>query len=1204
MKLNFYSKNPLLHLSPGKTDWKKILNKQNFLVMKLIFLLLTVTCLQIRAESYAQQVTLHNKDIALGKVFEQIYDQTGFQFVCTTDMLKEAKKVSINVKNVPLEEVLEISFRDQPLTYTIRDKAIIVKRKENQQIRQVQDLPPIRINGKVTDSLGNPLIGVTVKVKGGETGTVTDGDGNYFITVPEDAVLEVSYVGYQLKEVPVNGREKIDVVLSASVSTLNQLVVVGYGTQKIGNVTGAIDVVSAKQLENKSEPTLSQMLMGQSPGLGFSVDQKGFEPGASVGVNVRGIGSINGGSPYVLIDGFPGSMDNLDPNNIESISILKDAASSAIYGAKAAYGVILITTKSGNKDGKIKVQYSGQMIYKTHETIPHSLNSYIWSKVMNEAGNNSGGEPMSHQTIDMILQYQNKDYDALRQEMPFWPEGATVFGAYPVDSLHWDHANLGYANNDWWDILFGHSVHQKHNLSISGGSKNATYYFSGGYLDDGSILNFGKNDYRRVNLLGKVDFNIKDWWKVSFETRATSKTRVISNLKQPFTDYDIFQQFTGYGYPFAPEYDGWGHYLQASQIPQTIYGGDNTSNQFLQSYIIKTQLNPVKGWEINAAFSYDRSTYTSQDNHLPIPEPVPRDPDERVILGASLPSSLTRTESDALSWSTNIYSSYNKSFGKHNFYIMGGMQLTKGRTNGLIGSKTDIITREVPSLQTATGQSVLTGALDNSATAGFFSRFTYNYNEKYFLEVNDRYDGSYVFGAGHRWGFFPSFSMGWRLDNENFWESIKPVINTMKLRGSWGELGNQNIAPYSDLSLIPLHTDKLPWIFGYGSSEPLGYTTAPNLTNVNLTWETSITTDVGMDLSLLNNRLTANLDLFSRKTKNMVGATRAVPGVLGVGVPKENNADLDTRGWEMQFNWRQQQGSISYYVGLNISNSVTKITKYLNPTGSLSTWYKGERLGDIWGYTAHDLFRTKEDLDNYLKNVDLSFISTRWNTGDVKYLDINNDGKVDNGKNTVDDHGDLSVIGNNQPRYVFGISAGFSYKNFDFSMLWDGIGKRDMYIDQHGDLYWGFSGNWWEDNLTASALDYYRDEPGTHYRGLYEGDKNINTGAFWPRPYTNPNDIARNTLPTTRYLANLAYIRLKNIQIGYSLPKELISRVGIEELRVFISGDNILTFDHLNKGLDPFAIYGSVNGVGLQNVAGRLTYGATRNFTMGLNLTF
>jgi len=1063
---------------------------------------------------------------------------------------------------------------------------------------------PLTVTGTVTDEINEALPGVNVIEKGTTNGTITNLEGKFNLSVNPGATLVFSSVGYLTQEVPVNNKSEINLSMEVDVQQLDEIVVVGYGTQEKENLTGAVDVIDNERLKNRQASTVSQALQGLAPGLNFSIDNlEGFQPGASMDINIRGMGSLNGGQPYVVIDGFPGNINNLNPEDIESVSVLKDAAASAIFGARAPYGVIMVTTKQGKKNEKISVSYTGNVMMNIPQPLPNKLDSYTYARAFNEAGDNRGGRVFNNETIDRIIAYQNQDWDYLEQSLAdVWPEGATIYGAHPKGNS-WDGANLNYANNDWLDIYYGNSISQKHDLSLQGGGDKVSYYFSSGYLQQNGVLNFGTDQYERINITGKVDLDITDWWSFTWAPRFSRVVREKPHLNGQGPYSRVFTRISRVS-SIVPQYDGYGTYMSTSIIPLMEAG----SNKYYQSEFwnnFKTELRPAEGWKINVDFAYQDLS----GNHFNVaPYAYQTNVDKTVTpIGLSVPNNIERINDINDYWTVNLYSSYEFDINdNHNFTFLAGTQFEKGRNTRLRGYKTDLIVEDVPSLQTATGTSVLSENLSHNATEGYFFRFNYIYKDRYLLESNARYDGSYVFREGNRWGFFPSFSAGWNIHNEHFWDNMESYVNALKIRGSWGQLGNQNVAPYSDIALIPLHTDQLNWIFGYGQPRPTSYTSAPGIVNRNLTWETATTTNLGLDMAFLDNRLGVNVDFFERLTTNMVGPSEAVPGVLGASVPKDNNATLRTRGWEVSINWRQNYtNGFSYFINANMADYKSVVTEYYNSTGILSTWYEGQEVGEIWGYTVHDLYRTQEDVDNHVSSVDLSFISTTpWRTGDVKYEDINGDGAVNNGSNTLDDHGDLSIIGNTSPRYQFGFSAGLNYKGFDFSMLWSGVLKRNFYFNSASNLFWGWGpdSKWWEESLTYEHLDYFRDQPGTEYVGLHEGEANINTDAYWPRPYRNP-EMRKNTyFANTRYLQNASYIRLQNIQVGYTLPRHVMEKIKLQKARVYFSGENLLTFTSLPVGVDPVAprAYGYGNYDGL----GRLTYGADRIFSVGLTLTY
>ena len=1159
-------------------------------------------------ETYGQKknITIEVKNQSVQQVLDEIEAKSEFNFFYNNKQINTQRLVSVNVSNKNVFAVLKQLFKNTNIGYQVLDKSIILSVKEAKIVTAQQ--AEKKVTGTVLDENGETIIGANVVVKGTTNGTITDIDGAFTINASPNATLVISFIGYSTQEIKIANNKFLQIKLSEDSKILDEIVVIGYGTQKKVNLTGAVDVIKNDVLTNRQAPTVSQLLQGVSPGLNLAInDQNGFQPGAKMDISIRGIGSLNGGQPYIVIDGIPGDINNLNPEDIESISVLKDAAASAIYGARAPYGVILITTKRGKKGDKFSVTYSGNVSVNTPQPLPTPLDSYTWTRVLNEAGQNRGGNPFNNATIDRIIAFQNKDWNYLKQSMPNYPEGANIMsGAFPNGNM-WDHANNSFANNNFYDIFYGHSVNQKHNLSFQGGSKNASYYFSAGYLDQNGVLNYGTDSFQRINLMGKVNLSITDWLDFSWETRVAKKDRARPSMSN-YGDYSaLFGMISSIVYPISPVYDGFGHYSMSSAIPMIEDGGTDTNNEIDNWNTFKMEIRPLKGWKINANFAYN--TYSSVNSNLNSHIPFYDLDQSPYFDGESVPNSINRIHNDNRYWTSNIFSSYEyKINNAHQFSLLVGLQLEKSKYAYLQAYKTNLIVEEVPSIQTATGSPTVAESLSHSATEGYFSRLSYNYKERYLLESNIRYDGSYVFRAGNRWGFFPSFSLGWNVNKEPFWNIPGKAITTLKFRGSWGQLGNQNVNPYSDLELIPIISDKLNWIFNYGDNRPVGYTGSPGIVNRNLTWETATTKNLGMDISLLNNKLQANFDLYERLTSDMVGRSEAKPGVLGTNVPQDNNSSLRTRGWELALKWKDMfDNGLSYFVGLNLYDSKSVVTKYYNPTGTLSNWYEGQELGEIWGYTVNDLFRSQEEVDKYLVSTDLSQIASVWRPGDVKYEDTNHDGKVNNGTYTKDNHGDLSIIGNTEPHWQYGINAGLNYKGFDISMLWHGVAKKDIYFSSGSNLYWGFMDGWWESGLTSRNLDYFRDQPGTKYIGLYEGDANINTGAYWPRPYLNRTENNKNKIyPNTRYLQDASYLRLQNVQLGYTLPQHMVSRLSLQKLRIYFSGENLITLTKLPKGIDAVAPVGFPRGGSFSgtNGTGRLTYGAERSYSLGITIIY
>jgi len=1059
--------------------------------------------------------------------------------------------------------------------------------------------PTISISGKITDSEGQPLIGATVLVKGKTMGTATDLDGSFQLDgLGENETLVISYTGFQTLEVPVEGKTSFSITLYENALNLNEVVVVGFGTQKKVNLTGAVDVISNELIQDRNASSVSQLLVGAAVGASFGVDKNGYQPGSKASIDIRGIGSLNGGAPYVLIDGFEGDMNSLNPDDIESISILKDAAASAIYGARAPFGVILITTKSGKKNKKLSASYSGSLNLVTPARLPGTLDSYTFARVTNEANlNKNASLYYSEETVDRIIAYQEGNYDYLRSTFPSnFPTDRPItdWQSFPTDDGGWAGTNNGHADNDFWDDATGPAWGHSHSFSVQGGSENTSYYLSAGFTNQVSTFEWADDYFKRLNLTAKIKTSIADWWDVRYESRFTKSNRFFPSASRPETQdsYNALFHIIYNTPPTQPQFSSFGDPLQSNVIQ--FFEAGNSDDQTTESWqIVGTELRPAKGWKVNSDFAYKTTDFYGIHDGQPFNQ-------ENWLTGLRTQSwygtQVNEYHQSNLYWSSNTYTSYEWSLNNnHNFMVMGGMQFEAAEFRGLDAQAQNLIVPEIISITTATGAPSLRESLSHWATEGFFGRLTYNYKEKYLLESNVRYDGTSRFLEGKRWGFFPSFSGGWVVSAEDFWQGISPAIGFFKIRASWGKLGNQNVAAYQDLALIQLSKSNLNWLPGNNQVGQVGYTQTPGLVSPFLTWETAASTNLGLNMGLLNDQLQVNFDWFQRNTTDMIGPSETLPGVLGASVPQSNNASLRTRGWEVALNWKDYVSEdLSYFANINVYDSKSIVTKYNNPTGFLGNWRVGQDIGEIWGWNALSLFQTQAEIDAH---ADQSFIFNVWNTGDVKYEDVNGDGKIDNGSNTIDDHGDRVLIGNSNPRYQFGISGGFSYKAFDFSMLWRGVAKREKAMTSNDYGYYGFYRTGWS-QPKDDHLDYFRDQPGTKYVGLHEGEANINKDAFYPRPYLDAGSSLKNQNANSRYLGDFSYIRLQNVQVGYSIPPRIASKLNLTKFRVFISGDNLLTLDHLPKGIDPTLPFGGYRGGTGKD------YRADRIYSFGLSLNY
>lgn len=1152
------------------------LPKQTLLTMKLTVLLIAAG-LFANAEGHAQKVTLSLKNASLEQVFNQVKLQTGFSFIWDESTLKGTHPVDINVKNAAVPEVMEHCLKDQLLAYQIIGKLIVIKQKEIAETSRPADNPvlavppPVEVRGRVVNQQGEPLSNVSVLIAGTKIGAVTNIDGYFTINAPDNknVVLEVSSVGYQTKKVSIGKQTNINITLEVDVAGLSDIVVVGYGTQKKANLTGAVASISGEMLENKPLPNVGEVLRGVSPNLNINLGAYGAEPGAALGFNIRGMGSISGNSaPLILVDGVEMDINNLDPGTIESVSVLKDASSSAIYGSRAPFGVILITTKKGKKSERITIQYNNNLIFGKPIGIPHMENSLIFATVYNQASANAGSPPIfPDEQIERIKGFMDGTYTT-----EFDP-------ANPTKSI-WEGRRFGNANYDWPHILFkDHNFNQRHNVTVSGGSSKSQYYVSLGYFDQGGFYGFGYDEYKRYDLLANLSTQVTSWLKFNLSTKyANTHTDYpigITTVERRYIGNSLFS----FG-PNTPWYNPDGsvanpiiRYLESS-------GRDKTGENNLLA-TLGAEIEPVKGWKTNFSYNYNITETNEGKVSLPV----------WVALGngglgnVGKPSSAYESTLSHASYSlANVVTSYERKLGNHYVKVLAGYEQEESVFNSLYGRKEGLISEAVPSISTALGASTLDDSKEDWAAQGVFGRVNYNFREKYLLEFSARYNGSSKFAPGDRWGFFPSASAGYQISNENFWRAIEPVVNSLKIRGSYGSLGNQNVDKYLYIPRLRVNSET-PWIIG--NARP-PYAQTPAIISDGLTWETITMANFGIDASFLANRLSLTFDVFNRKTTNMFGPQETLPYTLGTGAPTANNASLSTKGFELMLNWNDRIGSeFSYNAQLSIGDNRSKILQYR--LEFIDNWYNGKEVGEIWGFITDGLIQSADE-----KMPDQTALSSTWGPGDLKFVDLTGDDKITEGTRTVTDHGDLTIIGNTTPRYNIGIAAGFNYKGLDFNMNWSGSLKQDYLPGFNVNSFWGLTNSWANSAVFKGSpvLDYWRPADETNILGP-------NTDAYFPKPYFN-NQAVEKRPPQSRYVLNAAYLRLRNIQLGYTLPDAVSKRVAVQKARVFVSGGNLVTIKNLPKDIDPEQT--SVGEKSYNNNG--YFYPMAATVTVGVNLTF
>lgn len=1019
--------------------------------------------------------------------------------------------------------------------------------------------------GNVKDATGEPVIGASVVVKGNSAaGTITDTEGNFTLpNVKKGDVIQVSFVGFVTQEIKWNG-SSLSVTLQEDNAMLDEVVVVGFGTQKKVNLTGAVSTVDSKTLAARPVNSAVDALQGVVAGMNFSTASSGGTLNSTKSFNIRGTGTIGSGSsvtPLILIDGMEGDLNTINPQDIENISILKDASASSIYGSRAAGGVVLVTTKSG-KAGKTNINYNNSFRFNSPLNMPEMMDSYSWATYMNLASVNSGaGQWFSDSYLENLKKAQT---DNSMQKMFANPST----GHWEV----WDQTDiLPLGNTDWLKEQFGNSFSQEHTLSVNGGTDKMQYYFSANYLGQNGLLKHGDDNRQRYAITGKISAQVTNWLKMTYSSRFTRTDYEAPSIMMNGTD-EFYHNMCRY-WPIVPVYDPNGHAVRESYIERLQNGGKYKTQSDVLAQQLALVFTPLKGWIINAELNYRTN---NNFNHTDWLTTYGWDVEGNPYATDNTTTSVTEYAYKSNYFNPNIFTEYSRAFGDHNMKVMVGFQSEWFRYRNITAKQNGIISN-LPTLSTTSSDPAVGGGYYDWTTAGFFGRLNYDYKGRYLFEANLRYDGSSRFLKENRWNWFPSFSAGWNIAQEKFWEPFVKYVNTLKLRASWGELGNQNTDSwYPFYPTIGYSSQGGTWLVN--GSKP-NIASQPSLVSSTLTWERSRTWEIGLDFGAFNNRLTGSFGYFQRQTYDMVGPASELPDILGASVPNTNNLDMTSKGWDLTISWRDVINDFSYGVSLVLSDNTVVIDKYPNPSKSLSSYYEGAHLGDIWGYTTVGIASSQEEMDAHLAVADQSQFGSNWTAGDIMYADLNGDKVVDDGQYTLSDHGDLSIIGNSTPRYNFGLNIDAAYKGFDLKVFFQGTLKRD-YMPGSA-TFWGATGTGkWQ----ALGFKYHADYWTTD-----------NLDAYYPRPDWSGS---RNTATQTRYLQNAAYCRLKNLTIGYTLPRTLSQKFYVENLRFFISGENLLTITNFTEAGDPELI-----GAGYGGNIGK-TYPLSKTFSFGLSVTF
>jgi TonB-linked SusC/RagA family outer membrane protein len=1027
------------------------------------------------------------------------------------------------------------------------------------------------ISGVVTgEDEGTPLLGVTVIVKGTTTGTQTDKEGRFSIKAQTGQVLVFTHIGFGSQEHAVHEKNNLSIRLASSQSNvLEDLVVVGYGTQKRADLTGAVSTVDVKKsLQSRPVTDLGRGLQGVVPGLTISTPSGDI--GTNPSIRLRGLsGSLNGSGaqPLILVDNVElPDLRMINPDDVESISVLKDAASTSIYGTRGAWGVILITTKAGKKGPEgTRISYTNNISWNQPTTMPHvaplvegTEMALLSLKRTNPNLNSFGVVGM---TVDDIAVQKMKDWQAQYGGQDLGPEmvmgrdfeirGGKLFFYRP-----WDPINMYL--RDW-------APQQTHNLSISGSNAKTGYTLGLGYLNQQGVLKMNPDKFERFNINLGLNSSVTNWLDARTKIILSKAIRTrpyyySSDTYDPWYYLTRWQSFYPYGtYQGKPFRSALTEVQQANVTPTentlarvqlggtfklakglTVDADYTYSNNNMHEHQTGGYVSAYDFWSFNGSLTYAPYTSSTYDRAI-----YNSDWNERNTVKA--------------------YATYKKSLKSHDFKLIGGTDIELYQYWSQSTERRTLLSPDMGEPRLATGDQYASNTRGHWATLGYFGRINYAYKDKYLLELNGRYDGSSSFPLNNQWAFFPSVSAGYKISDEKFMEFTRPYLSTLKFRGSWGSIGNQAVGGNRFLSVMSSTTSG--WLIGTNNMVTVG---TPGLVDPNLSWERVTTLDVGADSRFFNSKFGATFDWYQRTTSDMITAGITVPSSLGTSAPSRNYGELQTTGWELALDWNHRfTNGINFNVTGILSDFQEKLTKFAaNSSKLISSNYEGKVLGEIWGYKT-DRFFTKDDFEQDAsgnlvlaggKYVMKKGVATqsRWETstffygpGDIKYQDLNGDGKIEIGTNTVTDPGDQLVIGNSTPRYQYGLRLGADWKGFDINLFIQGVGKRDYWAN--GPVFIpGFrNGEAWYEH----QLDYWTE---------------ANPNAFYPRPTDHlQSNATRNFLPQTKYLLNMAYTRLKNINVGYTLPAKWVKKATLKTTRIYFSGENLFTIDNLSIPIDP-----------------------------------
>ena len=1133
-------------------QWRKIL-----LTMKLVFIFLLGSLMTVHASSYSQnsKLNLDLKKASIRSVLNEIEEQTNYYFFFNEEEFDVEKKVSVSLKDASVGHVLESILQNSGMEYDIVDNYVVIRKAGSKLTKSQQEQT---VSGNVKDESGEALPGVAVIVKGTTTGTTTDIDGNFTLVVPAGAkALQFSFVGMKMQEVELTGQAVVNVVLVTDAIGLEEVVAVGYGTQKVANLTGAVTQVTADQIEMRTETNVLNSLQGMMSGV--TILRNTGDLGSNVELQIRGRSSINTTPALVIIDGAPSSLEELgrvNSNDIESISVLKDGASAAIYGARAAGGVVLVTTKTGS-EGALKVKVNARYGIAQPIGLPEFWDSWDVAQAQNHADINGGANP--RHTPEQIEKFRNGAEPEPGPGASWW--------------YYWN-------NTDWIkESLNLNMAQQEYNIQLSGGSKNIQTLTSLGYTDEDGLLGHTDDFYKRINIRNSTNFNISD--VISLDTRVVYTRSHRQSMPSRdnniwFSIYEAPQYFPIYA-PESfteevggqPRYADNGWYLNPVQAQRE--GGQFDGYKNTVQGNAQLSIDIAKGLKFigRGVVEYrwqNSTTFNRSFNRWSL---------GKFVSIYNNPNNIS--ESDEKATFSNYYATlnYKKLFAdKHNLSLVAGFSEERDKYKGFSALRQRLLNNDLPSLNLGDAETMENNGWSSEyALQSFFGRLNYSYMDKYLAEFTIRRDGSSRFYKDRRWGNFPSVSLGWRISEENFMQNAD-FLDNLKVRASYGELGNQN-----GITLPNGRADNFGHfaLLSVGGSYPFGQDASPakaqSMTESALpaterSWETVISKNIGVDATLLNNRLSVTFDIYKKETEDiLIGIPR--PATLGIGAPATNAGSFEVKGWEAMASWREHIGELEYHVSFRIDDNKTKVTSFKgeNTPGLGSNIIEGYAYGEYFGLSVDKIAQTPEDIDNAPDHS--SIHGSRFSPGDIIYKDVSGPDGIPDGKVTYAH--DIVPMGNTNPRFNYGANIDLKWRNFDLSLFFQGVGKRDYFLT--GSIAQPFEWPWTKPaNLYT---DYWREDNTDAKYPKVRFQNNANFGTY--------NELVKH---------NTAYLRLKNLRVGYHVPKHIIDKIGIDKAYVYADGTNLLTISDFDI-LDPE----------INRSSGRF-YPFTQTYSFGINIEF